>query len=914
MMSLKKMFTTFMASAMALGFAPYRADSAERDGKIVLVRERGGGGGGGGRSSGGSGGGGGSRSSGGGGGGSVRSFSGGEGGGGRSSGGGGASARSFSGGGGGSSRSSGGSSVRSFSGGGGGPSIRSYSGGSSRGSGSISVPRNLSGGGNSAPRVSPRVSVPRSSGGSNNSVQIAPRNIQPRNIESSPRIENRPRISENVAPRSIERSNTAPRSIDLNRGSGNNNLNQLNQTQRNREITPRNDSTPRNIAPKPNNDLNNLNPSIVRQRGENRGSNNNIDAGNAVPRNSIRDNDSQTRETLRPNILNRDNDNRATDRVRDLSNQGNQGNDRLNNVRDRLNTSQDRLKNNATDANSNAADRLRSINRDQNADPNNLVRDLNRRGENATGNDAANRSLRRLTEGAKPVVTPPGRSDLAERLRNDGNGNRDDKFEVIRNNQKITLDNSNRPGLGSRDNRDNISDRRNQLAGLLGSARNRGDFDRGDRDGRDGRDGWDGRDRDGRDWDRDRDWDRNRNWRGNGRFRDWQVWNSRYYWRHNNWHRGYWRFSLFNPYVALGFGFGGYGWGGGGYGLGYGGWGYPYADAFGWSPWGANYLCYNFGYYDYVNPYYQQPVQFYGGTSYDYSQPLIVSQDVQPAEQPAQEDPNQAIFNQAREEFRAGNYEQALQRTEEALAKTPKDPILHEFRALALFALGRYQDAAAPLYSVLAVGPGMDWSTMAGVYASVDTYTAQLRALEDFHRQNPDNAATSFVLAYHYLTCSHLEAAANQLDNVLRINPQDLVAQRLLQALPLEQSAPAGAAQQQTADKQALAVPDLPAADAAKVQSLDVAGFYGTWNATNANGTAFKVTLNEDGSFEWTADQKGEAKTVKGVFTIDGETLAMEPDTGGVMLAKVSAPAEGGFSFRMLGALESDPGLNFKKM
>ena len=40
-----------------------------------------------------------------------------------------------------------------------------------------------------------------------------------------------------------------------------------------------------------------------------------------------------------------------------------------------------------------------------------------------------------------------------------------------------------------------------------------------------------------------------------------------------------------------------------------------------------------------------------------------------------------------------------------AAGALPGDAVLHEFRALCLFALGEYQQAASPLYAVLSVGP-----------------------------------------------------------------------------------------------------------------------------------------------------------------------------------------------------------------
>ena len=65
----------------------------------------------------------------------------------------------------------------------------------------------------------------------------------------------------------------------------------------------------------------------------------------------------------------------------------------------------------------------------------------------------------------------------------------------------------------------------------------------------------------------------------------------------------------------------------------------------------------------------------------------------------------------------------------------PNDPTLHEFRRLVLFALDRYDEAAAALYAVLSVGPGWDWTTLISLYGDPETYTQQLRARKLLHRE-----------------------------------------------------------------------------------------------------------------------------------------------------------------------------------
>ena len=69
-------------------------------------------------------------------------------------------------------------------------------------------------------------------------------------------------------------------------------------------------------------------------------------------------------------------------------------------------------------------------------------------------------------------------------------------------------------------------------------------------------------------------------------------------------------------------------------------------------------------------------------------------------------------FDRARDAFKAGDYAAALDLTDEALKDVPGDPLVHEFKALVLFARGEDARAAAELHAVLAVRPGMDWTTL----------------------------------------------------------------------------------------------------------------------------------------------------------------------------------------------------------
>jgi len=140
-------------------------------------------------------------------------------------------------------------------------------------------------------------------------------------------------------------------------------------------------------------------------------------------------------------------------------------------------------------------------------------------------------------------------------------------------------------------------------------------------------------------------------------------------------------------------------------------------------------------------------------------------------------------FNEARDAFQRGDYATALVDVDKAIEKVPDDTNLHEFRALCLFAMKDYKKAAQVIYPVLASGPGWTWETIKSLYGNPDTYTSQLRALEDHYLTNKNDPAASFLLAYHYLVLDYPSNAKTHLRNCARLLPDDKLAPELLKAL-----------------------------------------------------------------------------------------------------------------------------------
>jgi len=179
-------------------------------------------------------------------------------------------------------------------------------------------------------------------------------------------------------------------------------------------------------------------------------------------------------------------------------------------------------------------------------------------------------------------------------------------------------------------------------------------------------------------------------------------------------------------------------------------------------------------------------------TGFDYSHP-INSQSAPPM--PAVVDSAANSFIVAGDAFKQRQYDKALELTDQAIRQTHNTRAAHELRALALFALQRYDEAAAAVSVVPwgGGGQGWDWATLVSFYPSVAVYTDQLRALENYCGQNPASAPGRFVLAYHYAKQGHLGEAVQQLKRLAELQPNDTLSAGLIHELESMADATAGA-------------------------------------------------------------------------------------------------------------------------
>ncbi|MGJ8672202.1 tetratricopeptide repeat protein [Rubritalea sp.] len=363
-------------------------------------------------------------------------------------------------------------------------------------------------------------------------------------------------------------------------------------------------------------------------------------------------------------------------------------------------------------------------------------------------------------------------------------------------------------------------------------------------------------------------------------------------------------------------------WGAGSYYPWHGGhWGYGYhhrpyyypagrAVAWGLVGWGLGNLIFDCGYSNYYNPYPAQTVVVYNdsgkSSDFNYSEPVTVAaeQAVEQRSDMSQEESDSFAtkasdaFEDARVAFKKKDYLTALKKTDEAISYDPGDTVQHEFRALCLFALQRYADAASVLNSVLSSSPGWGWETMIDQYESSATYESQLRALEEYAKKSPKAADAQFLLGYHYMTEGHLKEASAAFEKCVQLQPRDQVAQQLLQ---LTKNSTTG----DTDDS------ELPADSTKEYNPPPLDSIHGKWTAKTPTGTIV-LTISDDDKFVWNFDDGKKPFKMEGNASMDDGLLVLS-DEESQIVAAIEMKGDSTLNFIIAGGAEGDPGVNFKK-
>lgn len=332
------------------------------------------------------------------------------------------------------------------------------------------------------------------------------------------------------------------------------------------------------------------------------------------------------------------------------------------------------------------------------------------------------------------------------------------------------------------------------------------------------------------------------------------------------------------------------------------------ALTWGLAGWTLGKLFYDTGYSTYSNPYSAPTNSYYGDRGgYSYSEPISVyaAEEIPESEEVAltNEEKSAEAAEASRVAFKQGDYLSALNKVDEAIAYETGDPALHEYRALTLFALGRYGDAAGVLNPVLASGPGWDWATMIGLYPNSDVYTNQLRKLESYVFASPDSADSHFVLGYHYMVGGFLEQAFQMFDRVTQLQPADSVARQLRNLA--YNSLPNPEEEESITD---------PVEDTAEVVIVEPEALYGTWRSQSAEGKAIDLALTEEGGFSWKYEGAADSEVLSGEWSIDDDGFLVLADEDVQLVGEISLEGDHTMRFVLVGGPEGDPGLVFERL
>jgi hypothetical protein len=177
--------------------------------------------------------------------------------------------------------------------------------------------------------------------------------------------------------------------------------------------------------------------------------------------------------------------------------------------------------------------------------------------------------------------------------------------------------------------------------------------------------------------------------------------------------------------------------------------------------------------------------------------------------------------------------------------------------------------------------------------------------------QNPDQAPAHFVLAYHYLTQEHADAALNQYKLVTSRQPSDVVSAQVIYRLlhPQQQHGATGLAStaRSTATSREFQTRDMPGA--AKQGKIE-----GSWTAQPGPELNIEVAFQAGERYSWKVSRQGKDQLFQGKSSNKyGILTLVEDQTSNKIVGYLRPTDETHFVFTVMGAGSADPGLSFAK-
>lgn len=205
---------------------------------------------------------------------------------------------------------------------------------------------------------------------------------------------------------------------------------------------------------------------------------------------------------------------------------------------------------------------------------------------------------------------------------------------------------------------------------------------------------------------------------------------------------------------------------------------YPHFDFY-VTPWygGYGYTTYLYPYYSYYDfgPITSTPAD--AAQIHPDSTPQVVAR-------PTTTSPGEAYRRQAEEAFRAGKFDEAARLANHALVEMPRDGKLLLFAAQTLFAIGDYRGAAAAVHQAAPLLDPSEWGYVVENYRQYyrgRAYVEQMDRLNQFIKENPEEAYAYFLRGYQYGFLGHTEAALRDLKKAFRLESRDKLASQLIQ-------------------------------------------------------------------------------------------------------------------------------------
>jgi hypothetical protein len=133
--------------------------------------------------------------------------------------------------------------------------------------------------------------------------------------------------------------------------------------------------------------------------------------------------------------------------------------------------------------------------------------------------------------------------------------------------------------------------------------------------------------------------------------------------------------------------------------------------------------------------------------------------------------------------FRARDYMAANRDWQHAVVDDPSNGALAMKLALAMFAVGKYREAAGITQHALMLLPQENWgeavSDYKKLYASPKDYLDQLKSLAKASADKPNDPALRFLLGFHYGYSGRVADAVRELDKLVQLEPRDQLGRKL---------------------------------------------------------------------------------------------------------------------------------------